>query len=294
MGTDLTGRGSAAPEIGAEKAKRKKRRPGRAPLPAGGLRSAIGVARFEADRSLSESTISLERRLASGEKVIIDGRIEWFAWPAIIGVFGSEYSEESDHLQDWSHHYSDVNGRGHPRFQPPSITRRAPPPAYARHLGALSFRDNTARCPFVRGSSQSSALVNTAARPLCRRAARCACGLRFPDRRGLSGALRGVRREALCAAVARQPRWLPCARLSRPLRRPRADSDTDPGHGGEHFRGLHAGEVGVAEAGDTHELEAIVLHGRSESKEFYFYAEESAQLLGEDICAEDRKQGNRL
>jgi hypothetical protein len=36
------------------------------------------------------------------------------------------------------------------------------------------------------------------------------------------------------------------ARLSRPLRRPRAHSDTDPGHKGEHFRGLHACEVGVA------------------------------------------------
>jgi hypothetical protein len=36
-------------------------------------------------------------------------------------------------------------------------------------------------------------------------------GLRFPDRRGLSGALRGVPREALRAAVARQPRRLPRA-----------------------------------------------------------------------------------
>jgi hypothetical protein len=74
--------------------------------------------------------------------------------------------------------------------------------------------------------------------------------------------------------------------LSRPLRPPHAHSDTDPGDGGEYFRGLHTDEVEFAMWGES----------RSESEESSFYAEESAQFPGEDICTEGREAGqsNRL
>jgi hypothetical protein len=115
--------------------------------------------------------------------------------------------------------------------RPPSFAGASPQPSCSCALGTLRFRDETAKCPF-------------------------ALQLRFPDCRGLSGVpykglpdevvvhqpdaarnFRRVPREALCAAVARQPRSLPRAPLSRPLRRPRAHPDTDPGHGGGDISG---------------------------------------------------------
>jgi hypothetical protein len=51
--------------------------------------------------------------------------------------------------------------------------------------------------------------------------------------------------------------------------------------GGEHFRGRYAGGVGVV----------VQSQGRSESEEFSFHAEESPQRPGEEICAEDRNEG---
>jgi hypothetical protein len=93
VGTNLAGRGTAAPEI-ALKGEAEEERPrlsgrrrservrdGNAPLPAGGLRSAIGVARFEADRSISESKIGLGRRLAPCEN---EGISERFASLALL------------------------------------------------------------------------------------------------------------------------------------------------------------------------------------------------------------------
>jgi hypothetical protein len=125
--------------------------------------------------------------------------------------------------------------------------------------GAVRFHDKAAKCPFVHGARSSSACSCG----LASTASHCTRGLRFSDRRRLSGALRGVPREALCAAVARKPRWPRRARRSRPLRRPRAHSDTDPGPKGEPFRGLHAGGVGVV----SRKLDRV-LQGRSESEQF--------------------------
>jgi hypothetical protein len=61
-------------------------------------------------------------------------------------------------------------------------------------------------------------------------------------------------------------------------------SDVHKGHGQEHFRGLHAGAVGVAQG-------LPVRRARSESEEFSFHADQSAQVPGEDICAEGRSEG---
>jgi hypothetical protein len=114
----FTGQRSVASEIGAEKAMWKKRSPGR---PEGGrsngwatamnrcqvcfIRSAIGVAavaaalrdaRFESDRSISEVTIGLQRRFASGENEMhFRGNGDFAESNSAVGIAGTSHDFEA-------------------------------------------------------------------------------------------------------------------------------------------------------------------------------------------------------
>jgi hypothetical protein len=65
---------------------------------------------------------------------------------------------------------------------------------------------------------------------------------------------------------------------------------------GEHFQWLHAGLVGVTKVERESRTREQQMERRSESEEFSFSAEESAQFPGKESCAEGQKEirSNRL
>jgi hypothetical protein len=131
---------------------------------------------------------------------------------------------------------------------------------FPSHAAARRAREQTAasavfHCDAGRGFARESVRSSPASF--------AGCALRFADRRGLPIALRRVPREALYAAVARQPRRLRRQRLSQALRQSREHTDCNRGHGAENFRRLHAG--------------AVAIDGHS------FHIEESARPAGEEI-----------
>jgi hypothetical protein len=91
-------------------------------------------------------------------------------------------------------------------------------------------------------------------------------------------------REAFQFAVARQLRRFHSSRIPSPLRRPREHSHFDFEHRREHFRLLHAGEVG----------KQLLVEERRQPAEFSVHTEESARRPAAKIRTEGEKKQNAI